>query len=863
MFFNKNEKFLRVHFVAVMVFLAICFAASVVYIVLSSISFVRDNTAKLEETINRDNSVTVSNFLKHGEKILDLTCKSVDAMLADSMSLTQVEDFLAKETARNFEMREQGMGDFYGFIDGAFIDGMRWVPAAGYLASHRPWYKEALMSQGRVAWIPPHVNLRNNEVVITVSQRLSDRKNVLALDLDLRVLQNSMHPVNKNDWWMVLAKNGVVMAHSNVTQLGLDYMSSEFWESSEGHVAREVLLSNEKPFLIKKGNKRYRVHSALVRENLYVVRVVEEPTFISGVLGLIARQLLCALGVIVLIGLMFVMIYRALMREIRMNHAKSLFLSNMSSEIGVSVNGILGLNSILMKEVRDDGLREYVKNIQMATQGLRSLVNDILEVSKIESGKLETVPSGYDVFTVLSECFDALSPRASAKNLRFSLECDSDLPCCLWGDEKHIRQIISNLLSNAIKYTEVGEVVLSVGFDAVPSASVQKPEDYIMLKISVRDTGIGIREEDLDRVFNAFLNIGRGSAKAQATTGLGLSLTKELVERSGGEITVKSRFGEGTTFMVSIPQLVLNMEPIGNFTARYRSSAHQKKNSTEMLFAPEARVLIVDDVDMNLRVFRGMLKGTKIQVDTAINGSQCLKLVQSKRYDLIFLDYVMPGMDGSDILKHIKNLENCVNRDTPIVVVVPEALMESRESYLSLGFVDYLSKPFKEQDLFRILKWNLPARLILTNADLQTDEDYTYKPVPITKEEEDLAASMALSANQKLSLFRGILNTAAGLEYCANNESLYLEMLQEYADSDSATDVDRNFQDSDWVGYIAGLRNLSVISSAVGAEEMVKEIDALENACRKQEYDYVQKNHRRIMGLLAELKTKIREGLEK
>lgn len=866
MFFKKNEKekISRAHFIVASVVLGLSFIAAVAFIASSSVFFVRDNAEQFNESINRDNAATVNEFLIKGEKVLEMACRSIDEILSsDSTNLNRVGDYLTKESERNLAMRELGAGEIYAYINETFIDGMGWVPPAGYQATHRPWYKEALMSQGREAWIPPHDNPRDNEAVITVSRRLSDRKSVVALDLDLNKLQNSIHSVGKGGWWMVLARNGQVIAHSDVTQLGQDYLSSEFWESTKGHVAREVLLSNEKPFSVKDGKKRYRVHSALVHQDWYVVRVVEEAFMMDGVVGLVSRQVFCALLVALLVALALVLSYRALLREIQISRAKSLFLSNMSSEIGTSVNGILGINSILMKEVRDDGLREYVKNIQMASQGLRSLVNDILEVSKIDSGKLETVPSGYDVFTVLSECFDALSPRASAKNLRFSLECDSDLPCSLWGDEKHIRQIISNLLSNAIKYTEVGEVVLSVGFDSVPATAMQKPEDYIMLKISVRDTGVGIREEDLDRVFNAFLDIGRRDVKAQETTGLGLSLTKELVERSGGEITVRSRYGEGSTFMVSIPQLVLNMEPIGNFTARYRSFVHQKKSSVEMLFAPEARVLVVDDVELNLRVFRGMLKSTKIQVDTAINSAQCLKLVQSKQYDLIFLDYVMPGTDGTETLNRIKALENCVNSDTPVVVLVSDAQTESRESYLSLGFVDYLSKPFKEQDLFRILKWNLPSRLILTNADLQVDDEFPFKPVPITKEERDLAAEMILTPAEKLSKFKGILNMAAGLDYCANNETLYLEMLQEYSVSKVPEEMETCFANENWDDYVAGVRNLSVVSSAVGAEDMAKELDDLQNACRRQDYDFVKRNHGKILDRVRDLMSRIRGGLGK
>ena len=327
--------------------------------------------------------------------------------------------------------------------------------------------------------------------------------------------------------------------------------------------------------------------------------------------------------------------------------AKSVFLANMSHEIRTPINGILGMDSMLLKECKDESLRDYALNIQSAGQTLLSLINDILDISKIESGKMEILPVTYSVFTVLNDCYNMVAFRAHDKNLEMKMDISPDIPRALFGDEVRIRQVVNNLLSNAVKYTNEGTVTLSVWTEKVDVDPMQGDNtSRVDLFIQVKDTGIGIRERDREKLFRDFVRLDEKRNRNIEGTGLGLNLTKQLVDMMGGFISVDSVYGEGSTFKVHLKQQVSDETPLGDFEKLYKQHVNVVDAAHERFEAPEAKILVVDDVQMNLKVFAGLLKDTKIQIDTAINGADALELIQSKRYDVIFLDHMMPVMDG-------------------------------------------------------------------------------------------------------------------------------------------------------------------------------------------------------------------------
>ena len=374
---------------------------------------------------------------------------------------------------------------------------------------------------------------------------------------------------------------------------------------------------------------------------------------------------------------------------VRANEAKSQFLANMSHEIRTPINGILGMDSMLLKECKDEVLREYAKNIQSAGQSLLSIINDILDISKIESGKLEILPIKYELFSILNDCYNLTKAKLQEKPLEFEIRVNENLPSWLYGDEVRIRQIINNFLSNAVKYTKQGKVTFCLDYE-------QKSDEQIRLVISVADTGIGIREEDLGKLFTSFTRIEEKRNRNIEGTGLGLSLTKNLVDLMGGEVIVESTYGRGSCFTARIPQKIVDATPMGDFSRRYQQYLSSSDDDTLSFSAPEAKILVVDDVEMNLKVVKGLLKETQIQIDTAVSGRQCLERVKTTRYDVIFLDHMMPEMDGIETLQNMKLLKDNLNREVPVIMLTANAIVGAKEEYIQAGFTDYLTKPIQE-----------------------------------------------------------------------------------------------------------------------------------------------------------------------
>lgn len=396
------------------------------------------------------------------------------------------------------------------------------------------------------------------------------------------------------------------------------------------------------------------------------------------------------------------------------NAAKSNFLANMSHEIRTPINAVLGMDEMILRECKDKQILEYAGDIDSAGHQLLSLVNDILDFSKIESGKMELHPVEYELFSVMNDCYNMIFMRAKRKELGFVVENDPDIPAFLYGDEVRIRQIIMNLLTNAVKYTKDGSVKLKLSFRHID-------EDNIMLVIAVSDTGIGISEENQKYLFDSFKRIDERSNRNIEGTGLGLSITRRFTEMMGGTIGVESVLYEGSTFTVEIPQKVADKGTIGHFDERLNRRKKQEEavsedggeNDQERFITPRARILVVDDVRMNLNVVRLLLKNTEAQIDLAASGEECLKYTVMKHYDLILMDHMMPLMDGIEALHRLREQADGLNTDTPVVALTANALVGAQEMYLEEGFVSYLSKPVKSTDLEECLLRHLPADKIV------------------------------------------------------------------------------------------------------------------------------------------------------
>lgn len=385
------------------------------------------------------------------------------------------------------------------------------------------------------------------------------------------------------------------------------------------------------------------------------------------------------------------------------NEAKSRYLANISHEIRTPINAVLGMDEMILRESTEENVLTYAKRIQSAGDTMLSLINDILDFSKMEAGKFEIIPVEYKLRDVMEECHQMVSLRAKEKNLDVRVFCDPSIPNALKGDEVRIKEIINNLLTNAVKYTKVGTITFRVKMEL-------KNEKELMLLLSVEDTGKGIAKENIPSLFSSFERFDKEENRHIEGTGLGLAITKQLVELMDGEIGVFSELGKGSLFYVRIPQEIVAPDPIGDYEEKVKGVS--KTVYHQSFVAPKARILVVDDVSINLEVIRNLLKKTKLRIDTADCGEECINLCETNQYQVILLDHMMPGMDGVETLQRLKDLPECINANTPVIALTANAISGVREQYLEAGFNDYLSKPVTGADLEKMIQKYLPKEFL-------------------------------------------------------------------------------------------------------------------------------------------------------
>ena len=388
----------------------------------------------------------------------------------------------------------------------------------------------------------------------------------------------------------------------------------------------------------------------------------------------------------------------------RANKAKSMFLANMSHEIRTPINVVLGMNEMILRESEDSQIVEYAQNIDTAGNTLLTLINDILDFTKIEAGKLEIVEGEYSLKKLVDDCRLMLSPRAEGKNLLFKVKLDENIPSKLYGDKKRVLQVILNIISNAIKYTKEGSINVDVSFKKLT-------DEKIKLYICVSDTGIGISKENSKKLFNAFVRVDEKRNKNIEGTGLGLAISKQLTELMDGDILLESEEGKGSKFTITIVQKVVDFTPLSEIK---EDKENERAEYKQLFSAPSAKILVVDDVAINLKVVKALLKNTLINIDTVQSGPEAIEACNNTKYDVILMDHMMPGMDGIEAFGRIREGDS-VNKNTPVIVLTANAVSGSKEEYDKTGFDDYLSKPVRGADLEKAILKHLPKELVVLN----------------------------------------------------------------------------------------------------------------------------------------------------
>ncbi|MDE6845943.1 MAG: response regulator [Lachnospiraceae bacterium] len=491
--------------------------------------------------------------------------------------------------------------------------------------------------------------------------------------------------------------------------------------------------------------------------------------------------------------------------------ARDIFLANMSHELRTPINTILGLNELIIRESQDEAIKEYALDIRQAGNILLTLVSDILDFTKLEAGQMNLMEGIYDISSLLNDLINGISMQLRKKKLELELDIAKDIPYKLSGDEIHIRQIISNLLSNAMKYTEKGKIRLHLGWKQIS-------EDVIELDLSVKDTGIGIKESDIPKLFGVFQRMDTTVRSKKDRTGLGLAITNRLVEMMGGRLEVQSTYGKGSEFSFSIVQKVIDNTPLGDFEKQYNESLHSTENYKQKFIAPMGRILIVDDNAMNLAVAQGLLKQTRLQIDVAGSGEECLELIKRKTYHLICLDHMMPVMDGVETLHAIKALEGNPSADIPVIALTANAVAGAREFYLNEGFQDYLTKPIDADKFENMLIEYLPDNVVYLTQAQNMERDYA-------KEEAELALDIRES-----QLYVMGFNIRNGLKYMGGDKALYSKVLHDFhlilKEKEEAL---RDFlKKGDMPGYAIIVHSLKGNARNVGADGLADEAFELE-----------------------------------
>ena len=423
------------------------------------------------------------------------------------------------------------------------------------------------------------------------------------------------------------------------------------------------------------------------------------------------------------------------------NQAKTDFLAKMSHEIRTPINAVLGMNEIILRESRESNIREYAKDVEGAANSLLSIINDILDITKIEAGKIEIIPVEYDFSSIVHDVINMISFKAKAKSLDFKVHIDEMIPNRLLGDDIRIRQILVNILNNAVKYTHEGSVELDI--------SLLPCEDFNKVRISfaVKDTGIGIKEEDISKLYIPFERIEEKRNRSIEGTGLGMNITMQLLSLMGSSLKVESVYGQGSIFSFVLEQEIIAADPIGNLEKRIREQAKEHIYKKTFM-APEARILVVDDNATNLKVMVNLLKPTKIQVDVADGGYACIEMVKKEHYHLIFLDHMMPDLDGIETLHQMQQMPEFINADTSVIALTANAITGAKEMYLAEGFHAFLAKPIVPDKLEEMIMKLLPEELLIFDFAIEDN----------SKEEQkkECAEQTPLSDEEVLPIVEGI-----------------------------------------------------------------------------------------------------------
>ena len=529
------------------------------------------------------------------------------------------------------------------------------------------------------------------------------------------------------------------------------------------------------------------------------------------------------------------------------NEAKSRFLSNISHEIRTPINAVLGFDEMILRESNDSTVIQYAKDIQSSGKTLLALINDVLDFSKIEAGKLEIIPVEYELRSLINDVVNMARVRAVEKNLEMIVNVEEEIPHVLFGDEVRIKQCIINIVTNAIKYTEVGSVTIDITYKNIEAENPEDAydENKILLEVKVTDTGIGIKEEDIDKLSGAFERIDEKRNRTIEGSGLGINIVNSLLSMMDSKLKVKSEYGKGSEFSFAIAQKVVDMEPIGNFSEAYNEAVKDAHDYHETFHAPDARILVVDDTKTNLTVVEGLLKKTQIAVDTAMSGMEALDLITKNKYDIIFLDHRMPEMDGIQTFHAMEELSGNLNKKTPVIALTANAVSGSREMYFKEGFTNYMSKPVDPIKLEDMIMSYLPSFKVSRPGD----KDF------VSNEEEEKETDK--EAMQDILKVSGV-DIETAIARCGSPE-VAIEVMKDFklAIDERAGLIERYEAEGNIKNYTIYVHGLKSSARAIGAIDLADKAEYLEQCGNDENIEEIKKLTPELLNLYRSYNVKL------
>jgi len=729
---------------------------------------------------------------------------------------------------------------------------------------NRPWYIETEKSVSGFSVSSPYYDAQTGLYCITMAQIVFSEKNefvgIFAIDFYIdRLIHVLGESYTKNGYAFLVDRNGIIINHPNIDyQLSKSRMTDIFGtEYSKVYVNDDVEILHDYT-----GN----LVACLTKKNTvsnFTVVVANDWWNIYGNIVLLGVMFLILLGICVII--VHALINRLLRWQEKVNlqlkaasetamaasKAKSQFLAQMSHEIRTPINAVLGMNEMILRESKSGEILDYARNIQSAGRTLLTLINSILDFSKIEDGKMEIVPVRYEIRSLINDLVNMTVERAKKKGLEFKTEINSCLPKVLYGDDVRLRQIITNILTNAVKYTPEGSVTLKISGKELDS-------DTFELEIKVKDTGIGIKAEDMDKLFQSFQRLDDEKTRNIEGTGLGIAIVQKLLNMMKSKLEVVSEYGNGSEFSFKLVQKIIDKTPIGDYAANEVKLAD---NGIEKryLTAEGAKILAVDDNDMNLKVISGLLKRNKIYPELTESGELGIELAKKNFYHIIFLDNMMPGLSGVETLKIMKR-DKILSEKTSVIMLTASAMEGMREIYLREGFDDYLSKPIDVSELESVLERHLPPEIVSFEVEGQ-EKPVEHAEIPESDEKvgED---EFSKREKKKFAEICPEINLDTGLKYCMDSKSFLIQMFKTYTDDKRAEKIQSAYDLADWKNYQILIHALKSTSLSIGAETLSKQAKLLEIAAKENNIDEIRAGHDNLMAFYEKVRLEIKKWLE-